>query len=84
MNNSEKVFYGGNTQFSWKAGSWIENQSELGGRHIHHSLCDHGGKRCVVIDNLTSILRQQPFIKSMDASGMVVLAWELPMTGIIE
>ena len=24
------------------------------------------------------------FINSMDASGMVVLAWELPMTGIIK
>ena len=29
MNASEKVFYGGNTQFSWKACRWIEYQSEL-------------------------------------------------------
>ena len=28
MNTSEKVFYGGNAQFSWKACRWIERQSE--------------------------------------------------------
>ena len=50
MNNSEKVFYGGNTQFSWKGCKWIEKQSELIGRHIHHALCGHGGERCVIID----------------------------------
>ena len=31
-----------------------------------------------------SILRHQSFINSTDASGMVVLAWELPMMGIIK
>ena len=50
MNNLEKVFYVGNTQFSWKACKWIERQSELCGRYIHHAFCGHGGKRCVVID----------------------------------
>ena len=50
MNSSEKVFYGGNTQFSWKACKWIEYQSELIERHIHHALCGHGGERCVIID----------------------------------
>ena len=50
MNSSEKVFYGGNMQVSWKACRWIECQSELIGRHIHHILCGHGGERCVVID----------------------------------
>ena len=50
MNSSQKVFYGGNTQFSWKACRWIEHQSKLIARHIHHVLCDHGGERCVVID----------------------------------
>ena len=31
MNSTEKVFYGGNTKFSY-------------GRHIHHALCGHGGE----------------------------------------
>ena len=50
MNSSEKVFYGGNTQLSWKACKWFERQCELSGRHIHHALCSHGGERRVVID----------------------------------
>ena len=50
INSSGKVFCGGNTQFSWKACRWIELQSELIGQHIHHTLCGHGGERCVVID----------------------------------
>ena len=41
MNSSEKVFYGGNTQFSLKACKWIEHHSERIGRHIHHALCGH-------------------------------------------
>ena len=49
MNTSEKVFCSGNAQFSWKACRWIEHQSKLIGRHIHHTLCGHGGERCVVI-----------------------------------
>ena len=36
MNSTEKVFYGGNTKFSYAACQWIEKQSELTGRHIHH------------------------------------------------
>ena len=50
MNSWEKVFYGGNTQFSWKACRWIEHQLELIGQHIHYALCSHGGERCVVIN----------------------------------
>ena len=50
MNSSEKVFCGGNTQFSWKACKWIEHQSEHIGRHIYHPLCSHGGKRAIKID----------------------------------
>ena len=84
MNCSEKVFYGGNTQVSWKACRWIERQSEIIGRHIHHTLYGHGGERCVVIDKKKSwlmdmILRLQLSISSMDASGTVVLAWDLTM-----
>ena len=44
MNSTEKVFYGGNTKFSYAACQWIEKQSELIGRHIHHALCGHGGE----------------------------------------
>ena len=43
MNSSEKVFYGGRTNFSYAACQWIEKQSELTGKHIHHALCSHGG-----------------------------------------
>ena len=44
INSSEKVFYGGNTNFSYVAAQWIEKQSELIGKHIHHALCGHGGE----------------------------------------
>ena len=44
MNSTEKVFYGGNKKFSCAACQWIEKQSELIGRHIHHALCGHGGE----------------------------------------
>ena len=44
MNSSEKVFYGGNTNFSYAACQWIEKQSKLNGCHIHHALCGHGGE----------------------------------------
>ena len=56
MSSSEKVFYMGNMQFSWKAGRWIKCQSELGGRHFHHALCSHEGERCVVIGKNKEIL----------------------------
>ena len=49
MNSSEKVFYGENTNFSYAACQWIEKQSELIGKHIHHALCGHGGKFSVKI-----------------------------------
>ena len=44
MNSSEKVFYGGDKNFSYAACRWIEKQSELIGKHIHHALCGHGGE----------------------------------------
>ena len=49
MNSTEKVFYGGNKQFSYAACQWIEKQSELIGRHIHHALCGHGGEYYVYL-----------------------------------
>ena len=52
MNSSEKVFYGGNTNFSYAAAQWIEKQSELTGKHIHHALCGHGGEFCAEVENV--------------------------------
>ena len=49
MNSSEKVFHGENTNFSYAACQWIEKQSELIGKHIHHALCGHGGEFSVKI-----------------------------------
>ena len=49
MNSTEKVFYGGNKKFSYAACQWIEKQSELIGRHIHHALCGHGGEYYVCL-----------------------------------
>ena len=46
MNSSEKVFYGG------RACRWIEKQSELTGKHIHHALCGHGGEFCAEVENV--------------------------------
>ena len=51
MNLSEKVFYGGRTNFSYAACQWIEKQSELTGKHIHHALCGHGGEFCVEVED---------------------------------
>ena len=49
MNSSDKVFYGGNTQFSYSGCKWIEKQMEITGKHIHHALCGHGGERFVKV-----------------------------------
>ena len=39
MNSSDKVFYGGNTQFSYSGCKWIQRQMVITGKHIHHALC---------------------------------------------
>ena len=49
MNASEIVFNGGDNNFSYAACQWIEKQSELTGKHIHHALCGHGGEFSVKI-----------------------------------
>ena len=49
MSSSEKVFYGGRANFSYAACRWIEKQSELTGKHIHHALCGHGGEFCAEV-----------------------------------
>ena len=49
MNSTEIVFYGGKNNFSYAACKWIEKQSDLIGKHIHHALCGHGGEFSVII-----------------------------------
>ena len=39
LNSSEKVFYGGDTKFSYTACQWIEAEAEKIGKHIHHKMC---------------------------------------------
>ena len=47
LNSPEKVFYGGDTKFSYTAGQWIEALAIETGKHIHHKMCGHGGERMV-------------------------------------
>ena len=49
LNSSEKVFYGGNTKFSYTACQWIEALVINTGKHIHHKICGHGGERMVTV-----------------------------------
>ena len=42
LNSSERVFYGGDTKFSYTACQWIEAQAMKTGKHIHHKMCGHG------------------------------------------
>ena len=47
LNSSEKVFYGGETKFSYTACQWIEAQAIETGKHIHHKMYGYGGERMV-------------------------------------
>ena len=49
LNSSEKVFYGGDTKFSYTACQWIEVQAIETGKHIHHKMCGHVGERMVTV-----------------------------------
>ena len=49
LNSSEKVFYGGDTKFSYTACQWIEAQAIETGKRIHHKMCGHGGERMVKV-----------------------------------
>ena len=49
LNSSEKVFYGGDTKFSYDVCQWIEAQDIERGKHIHHKMCGHGGERMVTV-----------------------------------
>ena len=57
LNSSEKVFYGGDTKFSYTACQWIEAQAIETGKHIHHNMCGHGGERMVKVWVLNDIER---------------------------
>ena len=41
------MFYGGLSNYSHSACQWIEHMSNETGKHIHHALCGHGGKRVI-------------------------------------
>ena len=47
LNSSEKVFYGGDTKFSYSACYWIEAQAIETGKNILHKMCGHGGEHMV-------------------------------------
>ena len=49
LNSSEKVFYGGDSKFSYTVCQWIEAQAVETGKHIHHKMCEHGGERMVKV-----------------------------------
>ena len=47
LNSSEKVFYGGDTKFSYPACQWIEAEAVKKDKPINHKMCGHGGE-CMV------------------------------------
>ena len=49
LNSSEKVFYGGDTKFSYAACQWIEVQAIETGKHIDHKMCGHSGERMLKV-----------------------------------
>ena len=57
LNNSEKIFYGGLSNYSYSACQWIEQMSEETGKHIHHALSSHGGKRVIRDSNGNEICK---------------------------
>ena len=74
MNSSEIVFYGGKKNFSYAACQWIEKQSELIGKHIHHALCGHGGEFSVIIGRKKFLLmdmsrKQELFFNTTGVNG---------------
>ena len=66
LNSSEKVFYGGNTKFSYTACQWIEAEAVEIGKHIHHKICGHGGERMVKVWALNDKGKKTPFCFSVN------------------
>ena len=54
------MFYGGDTNFSNTTCQWIEAQAIETGKHIHHKMCGHGGKRMVKVWILNEKNRKEP------------------------
>ena len=49
FNSSEKVFYGGETKFSYTVYQWIEAQTTEINKHIYHKMNGHSGERLVTV-----------------------------------
>ena len=60
LNSSKKVFYGGDTKFSYTACQWIEAQAIETGKHIHHKMCGHGGERMAKVWILNDKGKKEP------------------------
>ena len=66
LNSSEKVFYGGDTNFSYTACQWIEAQTIETGKHIHHKMCGHGGEPMVKVWVLNDKSKKEPVTSLVD------------------
>ena len=60
LNSSEKVFYGGDTKFSYTTSQWIEAQAIDTGKYLHHKMCGHGGERMVKVWVLNDKGKKEP------------------------
>ena len=69
LNLPEKVFYGGDTKFSYTACQWIEAQAIETGKHIHHKMCGHGGERMVKVWVLNDKGEKEPVTFLVDGNG---------------
>ena len=49
LNSSEKVFYGGDTNFSYTICHRTEAPPMETGKHIHHKMCEHGGEHMMTV-----------------------------------
>ena len=49
LNQSEKVYYGGDTKFSYTTCQWISTQVMETGKHIHHKTCGNARERMVIV-----------------------------------
>ena len=65
-NSSKKVFYGGDTKFSYTACQWIETQTVKIGKHIHHKRCRLGVERTVKVWVLNGKDRKTPALFWVD------------------
>ena len=66
LNLHEKVFYGGDTKFSYTACQWIEAQAIETGKHIHHKMCGHGAERMVKVWVLNDKGKKTPVLFWVD------------------